>query len=118
MGHIPKLNASLMLKYRNRLSEWLAETQAEDERGRDAQKIVTLDQQSVGRLSRMDALQHQAMANAAHVRRAQMETRIISALARIDDGEYGYCLDCGDDIATARLDLDPTVPKCLSCATG
>lgn len=79
---------------------------------------VTLDQQSVGRLSRMDALQRQAMAQAAARRRLGREARIEAALKRIDDGEFGYCLECGEEIGLKRLSLDPTLPSCVSCAHG
>lgn len=77
---------------------------------------VTLDQQSVGRLSRMDALQVQAMAQAEEVRRQQRLRLIDAALRRIDEGEYGYCVACGDDIAPGRLASDPAVPRCVECA--
>lgn len=79
---------------------------------------VVLDQQSVGRLSRMDALQQQAMAKAEEARRRVQETRIDAALDRLKEGEFGYCTQCGEVIAPARLDLDPTAPLCVSCARG
>jgi len=79
---------------------------------------VVLDQQAVGRLSRMDALQRQAMAQAMARRRAGRERRIKAAIDRMEDGEFGYCLECGEEIAFERLDLDPTFPNCLSCARG
>ena len=48
-----------------------------------------------------------------------VELRAIeAALKRIEDGEFGYCHDCGDDLDPARLDLDPTVPRCVSCTSG
>ncbi len=78
---------------------------------------VTLDQQSVGRLSRMDALQGQAMAQAEEERRQQRLRLIDAALGRIDEGEYGYCVACGDDIAPKRLLFDPAVPRCVDCAS-
>ncbi|MBT8408311.1 MAG: TraR/DksA C4-type zinc finger protein, partial [Alphaproteobacteria bacterium] len=83
-----------------------------------AQARVTLDQQSVGRLSRMDAMQQQAMAQATGRRRQASRVRIAAALARMDEAEYGYCSECGDEIAPARLQLDPAIPTCLSCAKG
>jgi len=91
---------------------------AEDALGRDAQKTVPLDQQSVGRLSRMDAIQQQAMAKATGARRGQMRNRLTAALARIEEEEFGYCLQCGDEIALPRLELDPTTPTCITCAKG
>jgi DnaK suppressor protein len=79
---------------------------------------VTLDQESVGRLSRIDAMQVQAMALASQRRRAQERERIDAALKRIDSGEYGWCVTCGEEIAIARLDHAPEVPTCLECARG
>ncbi|NHX28386.1 TraR/DksA family transcriptional regulator, partial [Escherichia coli] len=99
-----------------KLRQMLNQTEIDKELGQDGTRTVTLDQQSVGRLSRMDALQQQAMARAQQSRRDSQANRIRAALARIDHGEYGYCTECGDDIALARLTLDPTVPTCIACA--
>ncbi len=84
----------------------------------EARKPVQLDQTSVGRLSRMDAIQGQAMALAAEQNRAATLTRIEAALARIADGSYGWCLGCGEPIAPKRLALDPSLPTCIACAGG
>ena len=82
----------------------------------EATKTVELDQTRVGRLSRMDALQGQAMSVEAK-RRRQVELRNISAaLKRIEDEEYGYCLECGEDIGIKRLDVDPATSLCIVCA--
>jgi RNA polymerase-binding transcription factor len=80
------------------------------------QKPVALDQQSVGRLSRMDSLQVQAMAQADDVRRVQELRKVEAALARLAANEYGDCVRCGDEIAPARLDKDPATPFCVNCA--
>ena len=96
----------------------LTDMNAEDDLGATGQRTVELEQQAVGRLSRMDALQQQAMAQATPRRRAAQRARIAAALVRIDEEEYGFCTDCGDDIAKARLDHDPALPLCLSCARG
>lgn len=79
---------------------------------------VTLDQDSVGRLSRIDAMQVQAMALAAERRRQAERHRISAALKRLDEGEWGYCLVCGDAIAAARLEHEPSVTQCIQCASG
>ena len=112
------MDADTLAAYRARLEADLAALDAEDDLGADGQKTVELDQQSVGRLSRMDALQGQAMAKATQARRAASRTRIRAAFARMDEGEFGYCTECGEEIAPARLELDPTVPTCISCARG
>lgn len=79
---------------------------------------VALDQESVGRLSRIDAMQVQAMAIAAQRRRAQERERIDAAIKRIDAGEFGWCVACGEEISPARLDHAPEMPTCLDCARG
>ncbi len=82
----------------------------------DKRTPVTLDQQSVGRLSRMDALQGQAMAQAEEERRQQRLRLIGAAVKRIDEGEYGYCVSCGHDIPEKRLAFDPAASQCVDCA--
>ena len=91
---------------------------AATERGAEAAQPVELDQQRVGRLSRMDALQGQEMARAAGRRRDVELRKIDAALARLDSGDYGWCVSCGEEIATERLRLDPAVPVCIDCAHG
>ena len=78
---------------------------------------VELDQQSVGRLSRMDAMQVQAMSQAQQRQREADLRRIAAALSRIEDDEFGYCSECGDLIAERRLQVDPAASHCISCAS-
>jgi len=78
--------------------------------------VVVLDQTSVGRLSRMDALQNQAMQVETERRREVELKRIDAALKRIDEDEYGYCVSCGEEIQPKRLDMDPANPVCIDCA--
>ena len=82
----------------------------------DSREPVELDQSKVGRLSRMDALQGQAMALESERRRTAELQRIEAALKRLDGGDYGYCIKCDEEIAPARLDLDPAVATCIRCA--
>lgn len=93
-----------------------AELQQLRESGRSDQAPIALDQQSVGRLSRMDSLQVQAMDQARDARRQQQLSRIDAALARLDDGDYGWCVKCGEAIDAKRLNNDPAAPFCLECA--
>ncbi|CAM3939423.1 TraR/DksA C4-type zinc finger protein [Vreelandella rituensis] len=83
---------------------------------KESRATVMLDQQSVGRLSRMDALQGQAMAKAGEDRRQMMIWRIDAALARLERKTFGECSECGEWIAAKRLEWDPTVLKCINCA--
>jgi DnaK suppressor protein len=81
-------------------------------------KPVELDQSQVGRLSRMDAMQVQEMALEQERRREIEMKRINAALVRISEGEYGFCLKCGEGITPKRLEFDPSTPMCVDCASG
>jgi DnaK suppressor protein len=81
-------------------------------------KPVTLDQQSVGRVSRIDAIQQQQMAIANQQQANDVMKRIEQALARIDDGSYGDCLECGEPIAHARLQAQPFAGLCIDCQSA
>ena len=83
------------------------ELQALLELSQDASSPVVLDQTSVGRLSRMDAMQAQAMAQETERRRRVEIQKIEAALKRMDEGEYGYCIKTGEEIPLQRLELDP-----------
>jgi DnaK suppressor protein len=102
--------------YQALLETRLIELQSQDETNADSRDTVVLDQTSVGRLSRMDAMQQQAMAKATRQNRTTEIQAIKNALIRLEEGEYGYCEDCGEDIPAKRLDLTPTAIRCVSCA--
>jgi len=81
-------------------------------------ETVTLDQQSVGRVSRIDALQQQQMA-LANQQQANAQLRSIGqALAAIDSGNYGLCEDCGEAIAFVRLQAQPFSRLCIDCQSA
>ena len=82
----------------------------------DARQTVELDQQSVGRLSRMDAMQQKAMAEAQERSRQLDLQRVEMAERRLKDGDYGYCAQCDEEIADARLAIDPMAERCVKCA--
>ena len=85
--------------------------------GAEDRAPVELDQTRVGRLSRMDALQVQAMAVATDQRRDHELKRIEVALERLKAGDYGYCMVCDEEIPPKRLELDPAAVLCVDCAT-
>lgn len=82
----------------------------------DGRQTVEAGSTGAGRLSRANALQSQALAQETDRRRKAELKRIDSALARLDDGEFGYCAVCGDEIAVERLKMDPAVATCIDCA--
>ena len=103
-----KLKAQIQSKIQE-----LQALQAQAEAGCDT---VVLDQSRVGRLSRMDAMQSQAMNQEAQRRRKLEIGRLNAALKNLAEGDYGYCEACGEEIAHGRLMLDPAAPFCITCA--
>lgn len=92
------------------------ELESLEQASRESTGTVNLDQSSVGRLSRMDALQSQAMALETKRRRQVQVTRIKAALERLEEGEFGYCAFCDEEIGRRRLEIDPANPFCVECA--
>ena len=86
------------------------------ESSRKAAQTVELDQSRVGRISRMDALQAQSMAQESDRRRLLALQRIDSALRRIETGDFGSCVACGEPIMASRLEADPGALLCIDCA--
>lgn len=109
-------DAELRARFRPVLTEELAGLEAQSSGTAADRKPVELDQQSVGRLSRMDAMQGQQMAAALEARRVQRIAAIRAALQRLDEGEFGFCEDCGDFIGDRRLQVDPIARRCVDCA--
>jgi len=101
---------------RARLLQRRAALEDQSRSSAEARRPVELDQQSVGRVSRVDALQQQAMAQASEANRREEVRRIDAALKRLADGDYGFCQACDEPIPVKRLNVDPTATLCVSCA--
>ena len=98
------------------INEEIATLAANANSREQASKTVELDQSSTGRLTRMDAMQQQAMAK-ENQRRAILRTQQLhAALVRIENEEYGYCLNCDEKIYTRRLEANPATTLCIACA--
>ena len=82
----------------------------------DDSQPVQLDQQSVGRLARMDAMQRQAMASETQRRRQHRRLQLLRTLTRMDEDQFGYCTNCGEEIPDGRLEIDPAFHLCVKCA--
>ena len=95
-----------------------AELESQLEESRESAEPVTLDQQSVGRVSRVDAIQQQQMAIASREQSILLLKQVSAALRRIESGEYGFCLQCAESIRFARLEVQPFTPLCLECQSA
>lgn len=78
---------------------------------------VALDPGREGRVSRVDALQHQQMAKAGLRRAAARLERIDAALERLDTDPdaFGWCPDCGEPVPWRRLQAVPESVLCVPC---
>lgn len=79
--------------------------------------MVELDQASVGRVSRMDAMQSQAMAIETSRLRQQQLRKVSTGLALITSGDYGYCSVCDEDINLKSLAIESASTMCVPCAS-
>ena len=102
-------------KYRVQLESLRTEIQTDLDASKEASGVVELDT-SIGRLSRMDAMQNQQMALELRRRQEQQLQRIANALKRMDKGTYGSCGKCKQPIAEDRLEISPDVVMCVRCA--
>lgn len=78
-------------------------------------KPVSLDA-SIGRLSRMDAINNKAINEKALRDKKQTLKKLERALDRSKKGEIGTCITCGDEIPIGRLKFMPYTTKCVNCA--
>lgn len=104
------------VRFKQQLIELRDELLRTEQAGSEGVKTVELDQSRVGRLSRIDALQAQAMSLDAERRRRLAIQRAEAALTRIENGEFGLCVRCEEEINPKRLELDPATPLCIDCA--
>lgn len=72
---------------------------------------------AIGRLTRMEAIQAQAMSDEGRRRQAARLPRIEAALGRITDASYGVCTRCGKEIPRGRLEIMPEASMCVECAS-
>ena len=84
--------------------------------GEENKTVNDLDQQRIGRLSRMDAMQQHAMEDETGRRREKELQRIAAALDRLESDDYGYCTACGETIDAKRLENGPETSMCIICA--
>lgn len=70
---------------------------------------------AIGRISRMDAMQVQQMAQASRRAARRRLQQVAAAMDRLAADTYGECAECADDIGYPRLKARPEAPFCLDC---
>ena len=98
------------------ITEKIAELRLVVDSDAKAQEQIELDQTRVGRLARMDAVQHHAIAQ-AQGERALKQLRLLELLlGKVDDEDFGECHYCGEVIPLGRLLIRPESLRCVACA--
>lgn len=92
----------------------LESIRAESDSSEEEREAIAPDV-SIGRLSRLDAMQMQEVAKEADRRREERIARLELALDQLDEGIYGRCTRCGEDIAFERLKVTPEATHCATC---
>ena len=77
-----------------------------------------LEQDTVGRLSRIDAIQNAGLNANLEERERQQLRQVVDALRRIEEGTYGACNGCGGPIPFERLLVFPETLACTACSRG
>ena len=101
--------------FRKRLEELEREIQEDMDANPEDSGVVELDS-SIGRLSRMDALQNQQMALELKRRQENQLLRIENAFKRLAKGHYSLCGKCKKPIEEDRLEVFPDTVTCVRCA--
>ena len=101
--------------FRKRLEELEREIREDMDANPEDLGVVELDS-SIGRLSRMDALQNQQMALELKRRQENQLLRIENAFKRLAKGQYGLCGKCKKPIEEERLEVFPDTVTCVRCA--
>lgn len=109
------MSAERQKHYRNLLEALAEEVKTFLKKSKDASEAVELDT-SIGRLSRMEAMQDQQMALELRRRKKRQLARVNNALRRLDEGAYGLCELCGGSISEERLEAFPDMMTCVNCA--
>jgi DnaK suppressor protein len=100
---------------RNALEQLKRDLSAQLEASANSAKPVELDQTAVGRVSRVDSMQQQAMAQATRQAMLIQLRQCDAALQAVDRGEYGVCRRCEEPIGIKRLTVKPEAPFCVAC---
>ena len=117
-GDMEDLSEEQAETLRGRLVELVTDIEGSLRASAGAADPVVLDQSSVGRLSRMDAMQQQAMAKATRQKAQLRLSQCKAALSAFDRDEYGLCRKCEEPIGYPRLSAKPEAPFCLACQRG
>lgn len=71
---------------------------------------------SIGRLSRLDAINNKSVAENSLAKSNEKLQKLLKSLSKIDDDNFGICVRCNNPIPLGRIMLMPQATKCVNCA--
>ena len=101
--------------YRKQLEESLVEIDQYLQKTEESAEAVSPDK-GLGRLSRMEAMQDQQLILEARRRKKMQKIAVQAALQRIENGQFGACIFCGNASALDRLEVAPESSTCVNCS--
>ncbi len=104
-----------LMVYRNQLQKSLCAIEEYLDKTEESAEAVSPDK-SLGRLSRMEAMQDQQLILEARRRKKMQKVAVLSALQRIENNQFGDCIFCGKPISPERLEAAPESSTCVSCS--
>ena len=104
-----------LMVYRNQLQKSLCAIEEYLDKTEESAEAVSPDK-SLGRLSRMEAMQDQQLILEARRRKKMQKVAVLSALQRIENNQFGDCIFCGKPISPERLGAAPESSTCVSCS--
>jgi DnaK suppressor protein len=114
-GVLSMTDSQNLMVYRNQLQKSLCEIEEYLDKTEESAEAVSPDK-SLGRLSRMEAMQDQQLILEARRRKKMQKVAVLSALQRIENNQFGDCIFCGKPISPERLEAAPESSTCVSCS--
>jgi len=71
---------------------------------------------SIGRVSRMDAINNKSVMEASLRNKISKRNKLKLALSKVDNENFGICVNCKQNINPARLMYMPESARCIRCA--
>ena len=71
---------------------------------------------SLGRISRMDAINNKSVVEASLRNKKSKLTKLNVAISKVDEKDFGYCQMCKNQIQPMRLMFMPESSRCVRCA--
>ncbi|MDX1627113.1 MAG: TraR/DksA C4-type zinc finger protein [Fulvivirga sp.] len=102
-------------RLKEKIEEEIASTREDISALKDQSSPVS-PENAIGRISRMDAINNKSISEASLRQAEEKLSKLETALAKVDQDNFGICIRCGQPIPAGRLMLLPHSTTCVKCA--